>query len=155
MTHMTCPTPKAVLLCAIADAAGVLRCPNGEAFPPGLALDVAPLLPINPQLVELAAKFLNLSASAHLHIEQQFADPVELVSGAEPDHTLYLASLSPAAGVIASRAWPTLPDILRSLNGRTRIPYLRAWQVLAGGLQLNTKAVDAAEVAKYFDDDSL
>jgi hypothetical protein len=110
-------------------------------------------MPISPQLIAMTSEFFGCDVAMHLHIEQEFADPI----GGSSDEpmgiaTLYVGRLAPSAGIKASSDWPSLPLILRQLSGRARIPYLRAWQVLAGGLQLNTKAVDAAEVAKYFDD---
>ena len=149
---LNCPTSKAILLCAVDDTRGVLRCPvHGGDFP-GLVFNVTPLTPINPQLMALASSFFARDITRHLDIEQSFADPIIQRGQEIAELTLYLARLSPAAGMVAPPEWPSIPDILRSLEGRLRIPYLRAWQILAGGLQLNTKAVDAAEVAKYFED---
>jgi hypothetical protein len=152
---INCPTPHAALLIAVNDASGVLRCPLHGGDVPGLIAAVQPLMPINPQLMAMAATFFEVDVSLHLAIEQGFADPVVKSGGQEADVTLYLARLAADAGIIAEPTWPSIPMILRGLSGRARIPYLRAWQVLAGGLHLNTKAVDAAEVAKYFDDKSV
>ncbi|MBM4250725.1 MAG: hypothetical protein FJ146_02010 [Deltaproteobacteria bacterium] len=153
MMQLTCSTTKAVLLCAVEDGSAVLRCPVTHSCPPGLVVDVQPIIPINVQLIELAETFLGASVARYLDIEQAFADPVVAMKTDDPEFTLYLARLSRDSGIVAPAGWPTMPQILRSLSGRMRVPYLRAWQILAGGLQLNTKAVDAAEVAKYFEDD--
>jgi NADPH-dependent 2,4-dienoyl-CoA reductase/sulfur reductase-like enzyme len=114
---------------------------------------VRPVIPINVQLAELAESFFEAAVARHLGIEQEFADPVVATKGDSAEFTLYLARLHPDAAIVAPPSWPTIPQILRGLSGLMRVPYLRAWQILAGGLQLNTKAVDAAEVAKYFKDD--
>ena len=146
-----CKTPRAILLCAVKDAAGVLRFPEGgPGGQPGLALDVEPLAPINEQLLRGASAALGKDVALRLAVSQEFAD--EMTSADVVAATLYVGTLDPAAGIVAEKTWATMPDILRRLQGRARIPYMRAWQVLTGGLQLNTKAVDAAEVAKYFDD---
>ena len=148
---LNCPTPYAVLVCAVADAQGVLRIPvvadAGET--PGLRFAVQGLKPINIQLAEAAAQFFGREVGLHLNIEQEYADEVSTAAGAV---TLYLARLAPQAGIVASESWLSIPALLRQLSGRARIPYLRAWQVLAGGLKLTTKAVEAGEALKYFDD---
>lgn len=153
MIQLTCPTSKAILLCAVEDAAAVLRCPVVHEVPPGLVVDVRPIIPINAQLAEVASAFFKAEVGRFLDIEQTFADPLVKAKGDEAAFTLYLGRLQAGAAIVAPPEWPTLPQILRSLTGHMRVPYLRAWQILAGGLQLNTKAVDAAEVAKYFEDD--
>lgn len=153
MMQLTCPTTNAILLCAVNDASSVLRCPVVHSVPPGLVTEVRPVIPINVQLAELAESFFGAAVARHLGIEQEFADPVVATKDESAEFTLYLARLHPDAAIVAPNSWPTIPQILRGLSGRMRVPYLRAWQILAGGLQLNTKAVDAAEVAKYFEDD--
>lgn len=152
MSHLlpACPTEHFVLLCAVEDADGVLRFPEGGATPPGWRAPATALTPINPQLFAAAAAQLERDVAPWLAIEQQFADPITDDDGVVRT-TLYVGRLDRASGIVASAAWPVMPQILRRLGGRARIPYLRAWQVLAGGLYLETKAVDAAEVAKYFD----
>jgi hypothetical protein len=145
--HINCKTPTAILFCAVPDEKGVLRVAGGDANAPGLTIAVKALLPIVPQLLDAAAAELKIDAAKCVEIVQDFAD--ETQGGTA---TLYVASVSAGAGVVASPSWPSLPQILRSLKGRDRIPYLRAWQVLAGGLHLETKAIDTAELAKHFDD---
>lgn len=146
-----CPIPYAVLVCAVADAQGVLRVPVTpfSAETPGLKFAVAPLTPINIQLAAAASSFFAREVGLYLNIEQNYADAVSAADGAV---TLYLARLAPEAGIVASDSWLSIPALLRQLSGRARIPYLRAWQVLAGGLTLATKAVDAADALKYFAD---
>jgi hypothetical protein len=148
---LTCPTPYAVLVCAVADASGVLRiavdAASGET--PGLRFAVVPLIPINIQLAGAAAAFFGTEVGRHLNIEQDYADAISRHDG---DTTLYLSRLDPAAGIVASAEWLSIPALLRQLTGRARIPYLRAWQVLAGGLTLATKAVDAAAALKHLTD---
>ena len=149
---LSCKTPSAVLLVAVRDSLGVLRVPGGAGAFPGLTVAVAPLMPILPQLTDAASAFFGKDVARRLDIVQDYADELLETPGGEPVATLYVATLAPEAEVLAQAEWPSMPDILRRLKGKSRIPYLRAWQVLAGGLHLNTKAVDAAELAKHFDD---
>ena len=145
-----CATPRAHLLLAVPDAAAVLRFPGGHAPTPGIEVAVQALTPIGPQLVDAAVAALGAGIPAlGVLVEQEFADALATASGAA---TLYVATLRLGSAFVAPNHWPTMPEILRRLKGRERIPFMRAWQVLAGGLHLNTKAVDAAEVARYFDD---
>jgi hypothetical protein len=144
-----CPTDVAVLLAAVPDANGVLRLPtSGDATAPGLHVRVQPLAPIAAQLVEAAAAAIDLGPAAGmaLSLVDGFADPVTLANGEAA--TLYVGRVSPGAAT-APASWPSVPDLLRAMaKNRSRVPYLRAWQVLAGGLDDSVKALDAAEVAK-------
>jgi len=145
----TCKTDFAVLLCAVADAKGVLRFPitTPDTDTPGLDLVVAPLVPINELLMKAAAAVLGEGVGRHLEINQEYADEIAVTGG--PNVTLYLARLAPAAGFVATAEWPTMPELLRALQGRKRLPYLRAWQVLAGGLTLDTKAVETDKLPVF------
>lgn len=151
MTQIYCKTDLAVLLAAVADAKGVLRFPTTEgAALPGLYVDVAPLIPIYEQLKRGASSALGLDVSRNLRIWDEFADEVPLVDGRVA--TLYVGLLEGMTTDVAAR-WPVMPDLLRRMDkNRSRLPVLRAWQILQGGLKLDTKAVEAGEVAKYFDD---
>ena len=148
-----CPTDVAVLLVAVPDAHGVLRLPtSGDTAAPGLIVRVQPLAPIGAQLVEAAAAAIDLGPAAGLavDVETAFADPVTLAGGEAA--TLYVARVAQGAAT-APASWPSVPEVLRAMaKNRARVPYLRAWQVLAGGLNDSVKAVDAAEVARHLRD---
>lgn len=151
-----CKTDHAILLVAVRDERGVLRVPSSEAAAlPGLNFAVKPLTPINEQLVATASAFFGRNVALALHVWQELADELTLPSGARA--TLYVASLNDPA-VVATSAWPVIPELLRALPAtKLRLPYLRAWQVLQGGLKVDTKALDVsdADMKKYFpkDDD--
>lgn len=149
MKMLRCRTDSAILLVAVADAAGVLRFPSdftSESMH-GLHLAVQPLLPIGPQLVAVASRVLESDVSTSLDICQDFADEV-FINGATQT-TVFVGRVT-RSDLIAPQGWLSFPDILRSMvRDRRRLPYLRAWQVLTGALSLNTKAVDVAEVAKH------
>ncbi len=142
-----CKTPWAVLLCAVADEGKVLRFPDQGGATPGLRFAVTPLTPINEQLVRAASSHFYVEVGLHLQICQEFADELPGLA-ADAGTTLYLATLSEAAGIVAPTAWTNMPDLLRRLTGRTRVPYMRAWQILAGGLTETSKVIDAADLAK-------
>ncbi len=148
-----CPTDYAVLLCAVPDERGVLRFPSNDSTElPGLNFAVEAGLPINDQLIQVAEKTLNARLHGKLDVSQDFADPVVRVDG-QPA-TLYVATVAEGAKRSDS-SWPSLPEILRALpKNKGRVPYLRAWQILTGGLKLDTKAVDMADVERHFRDDN-
>ncbi len=148
---LNCQTDFAVLLCAVPDERGVLHFPsNDSTLLPGLNFTVAGLTPINEQLIKEAEGFFGKRLGNSLQITQEFADPVPRPDGVMA--TLYLATVAQGS-VTFDPSWRSLPEILRGLpKNKGRVPFLRAWQILSGGLQLDTKAVDMAEVAKHFDD---
>ena len=152
-----CKTPIAVLLLGVKDAKGVMRFPSGpgtnEARTSGLRIDVQPLLPINEQLVAAASTALATPLALALDVVQEFADEMQLPDGQAA--TVYLATVNEtrAPDVQAQSGWASMPDILRGMDkDRRRLPYLRAWQILTGGLTLNTKALEASEVLKALED---
>lgn len=151
MTPIYCKTDHAVLLLAVRDERGVLRFPSSQgATIPGLHMPVRPLMPIQAQLTAAASDCVERDVALHFRLCDEFADEIRLPDGREA--TLYVANLEEPR-VTAPSSWPVMPDILRSLpRDKSRVPYLRAWQILQGGLQLNTIAVDAEEVKKHFDD---
>jgi hypothetical protein len=160
MLQLICKTPLAIFLVGVADERGVLRFPTaGDAEAPGLRIPVRALVPINEQLVAAASAALGAAVGPALDIVQDFADEMELADGA--GCTVYVARLNAARlapssqTVIAEAAngWPSFPELLRGMSKtRRRLPFLRAWQVLSGGLELTTKAVDMDEVRRHFDD---
>lgn len=153
MLHLYCKTSVAVLLLGIKDEHGVMRFPrSGDERAAGYVFDVLPRVPINEQLVEHAGRALGEPVRLSLAVQQEFADEMPLADGTLA--TVYLATLADAAAerIKARSEWPSLPDILRGMDrDRRRLPYLRAWQILTGGLKLNTKAVDANELKNLFD----
>ena len=157
MLQLFCKTPVAVLLLGVKDAKGVMRFPSGpgegEARTSGLRIDVRPLVPINEQLMAAASTALATPLALALDVVQEFADELTLPDGQAA--TVYLATVNEtrAPQVQARSEWASMPDILRGMDkDRRRLPYLRAWQILTGGLTLNTKAVEASELRKSLDD---
>lgn len=149
MLHIYCNTPVAVFLCGLRDTTGVLRFPPVEGDVPGLSFETRPRTPINEQLIDQLKETLarETGASAEnleLDINQEYSDTVDLPDGRQG--TLYVAI---GSGVEGPESWPRLPDLLRAMPAdRSRVPYLRAWQVLTGGLKLNTKALETEDIEK-------
>jgi len=147
-----CKTDGAILFVGIPDERGVLRFPSNAAAGdlPGLHVKLQPALGLGEQLAQALSAFLGIDVSRHLEVNATFAD--ELKPAAGPATTLYVAVLR-MSGVVAEPAWPSLPDVLRALpRDKSRVPYLRSWQVLTGGYQLNTKAASLEEALKHLRD---
>lgn len=139
--HLYCPTDTAILLLATKDEGGVMR------FPP-IEIAARPLVSIDEQIVQAASAALGLDLTLKIRIEQQYADEMTRADGTVT--TVYLATVSDGVAPPAKKEWPTLPDLLRSLpKDRSRLPFMRAWQILTGGLTLNTKAVDMNEAKEH------
>ena len=151
MPTIYCKCDHAILLAAVPDSRGVLRFPsNTQSLQPGLHVAVRALIPIYDQLTQAVSALIGQDVARQLHIWDDFADELTLLGGNAA--IMYVASLNGVTPEMAE-TWPVMPAILRALpKNRGRLPYLRAWQVLQGGLQLNTKAIEAADLAKHFDD---
>ena len=149
--HIQCETPEATLLLAVKSPDGVLRFPNDETQWPGLSLKVNILLNINSQLMERSRQEFN-DPTLRIDIWQDYSAQIFDSTGAAVT-TLYVAKYSPSDEVQAKlpfQKWETLPALIRSLpKDRNRLAYLKAWQVLSGGLEENTKALDVDEVSRY------
>jgi len=151
-TLTPCKTDVAILFVGIPDAHDVLRFPSNapEAGFPGLHVTLQPALGVGEQLTQALSGFLGVDVGRHLEVNATFADELKPATG--PAATLYVAVLR-MSGVVAEPAWPSLPDVLRSLpRDKGRVPYLRSWQVLTGGYQLNTKAASLEEALKHLRD---
>ncbi len=137
----SCQTDIALVLLGVSDEKGVLRFPKSDgAKIPGIHFAVKPLLAINPQISEAISSHFGVELGVHLTIEQNFFDATNGDDGAVV--SIYLATLAQTAPITYQTSWPTMPDLLRQLSGRDRLPFLRAWQVFAGGLTLDTKALE-------------
>lgn len=149
-THIQCETGEAVLLVAVRCSDNILRFPNDESKWPGLSFQVNQLLPINPQLIERAQSELGPKAQG-ISIWQEYS--AQMLEGVSPIATLYVAMYEPTPEDLAdlpTSSWATLPALIRTLaKDRNRLAYLKAWQILSGGLEESTKALDVNEVARY------
>lgn len=111
-----------------------------EIFP-GLAFNVVPGIAIDIQIMDAIQKTVGLLPGS-ISIQQDFAEP--LSADERVSATLYLAVSGVAIG--KNDRWQTLPAILRKMDkDRRRIAYVKAWQVLSGSLDLDTRAVEVPE----------
>jgi len=148
--HIQCSTPRAVLLIAVEGPRGLFRFPNDRGDWPGLGLQVDMLNSINEQLQRRAQEFFGPWGS-RCHIWQEYSALLDR-DGSAPA-TLYVAKITPKDNELDERTWAqwlTLPELVQTLpKDRNRLSYLKAWQILSGALEENTKALDVDEVARY------
>ncbi len=146
---INCDTPHATLLLAVECEDGLLRFPNDASFWPGLGFKVDMMLPINEQLQSAAKKYIE-DQWPKVSIWQEYSSLLQ--HDGVMDSTLYVAKIRPDYSLLPSawQSWQTLPALIRTLpKDRNRLAFLKAWQVLSGGLEESTKALDVAEVAKH------
>lgn len=148
--HIHCDTPHATLLIAVQCADQLLRFPNDGSFWPGIGFKVDPVLGINEQLMSAASIHLGVIGK-DLSIWQEYSAVLEHVG--VMSSTLYVSKVVPKDFSVLPSAWDswqTLPVLIRTLpKDRNRLAFLRAWQVLSGGLEESTKALDVEEVARH------
>ncbi|MCX6118803.1 MAG: hypothetical protein NT027_14780 [Proteobacteria bacterium] len=154
--HLYCNTPYATVLIAVPVNEAPLKFPNDASFWPGIGFKVDPLLSINDQILLAIHKVLP-SSGLKVHIWQEYSDLLQREG--VMDSTLYVARIDepgsqqldqPKPSFGETQTWSTLPDLIRTLpKDRNRLAYLKAWQVLSGALEENTKALDVAEVVKH------
>ena len=144
--HIYCKTKFAVLLAGIPDDKKVFRFPNNGKAYPGICFEPIPLMPISDQLSDQLQKNLKLDQSVAMEINHDYADQID------EEYTVYLAIVDPK-NYKAQSSWQSMPELLRGMDrSRKRLPFLRAWQVLSGGLKLDTTALENADLSKYLDD---
>lgn len=150
--HIRCSTENAILIVGVFDAKKVMRFPDDGHVHGGILLQPKRGLPIDPQLVDAALKALDQSVPpTAFSIYQEFAEVVSLPEVG--DVTVYLGLINEEA-LTATSEWASFPDIIRRLpKDRTRLPYLKAWQVLTGGLKLDTRAIENADLESLLSSD--
>jgi hypothetical protein len=145
-TLIHCPTDIAVLLLALKREDGLILIPTDDGPIPGIVRRVNTTLPINPQLLDIAAERTKIPR-IEISIWQEFQDGILMPDGSRA--TVYAARSLIQPELIPQDARP-LPDILRSmLPNRNRVAYMRALQVFSGALEEQTKALDLEEVRRH------
>lgn len=143
MLPIYCKTERAVLVLGVFDERKVMYFVNDDLPSPGINLEISGTTPMNQLIAERIMD--QFGGSADFNIYQEFQEVFADEDGIET--TLFLGELTTEGRVDSE--WPTMPEILRSMpKNKSRVAYLKAWQVLTGGLQLNTKAVEVSEVKK-------
>lgn len=156
--HIYCPTSKAIVLFAaqFGDQFGDTRLnPNIMRFPvnnrrlPGLHLTAHPNEPINGRILEEIAKSGSVT---DIQIWQEFRGEFTCEN---EDYTLYVAKGQISGLPALTEQWPTLPELLQAMpKDRIRLVYLKAWQVLTGALEQESKAIDIQEAIKALQADA-
>ncbi|MEY4632558.1 MAG: hypothetical protein RIQ81_2678 [Pseudomonadota bacterium] len=156
-----CPTPHAVVLVPLDSGSGLWLFPSDPGPWAGLRLEVTPLQPVIPQIMESIAGRLGVSlVKAGYDVSQSFQEVVQLPEGpatlyvVQPPRAPYrlipasaLQAATPSAGNAIRFA--TLPEWLgRMPVERQRLAWLKAWQVYQGVAALEVKAVELDEVIR-------
>ena len=152
MIRPYCKTDLAFFMVGIKDEKGVMRFPDDKNVRPGIFIEVKPLIPINELMVDGLKRVLGPDWKPDFNICQELSEEIELEDGRSA--TVYVGTV-PDHSFQAPGDWPSMPDILRSMpKNKGRISYLKAWQVLTGGLTINTKVLEAEEVlnSSWFDE---
>lgn len=155
-----CPTSLAIILIPLDSGSGTWVFPSDPGPWTGLRLDVAPLQPVIPQIMESTGKRLGVSLlAAGYDVSPDFQEPLQLPEGpatlyvVQPPrapHRLIQANLvqSPLVFGDAMR-FATLPEWLGKMPGeRQRLAWLRAWQVYQGVAMQEVKAVELDEAIR-------
>ncbi|MFK7872914.1 MAG: hypothetical protein AB8C84_07035 [Oligoflexales bacterium] len=131
-----CKTQSAVLLLGV-EIEGVLR------FPSAPVIRRAGRTPVVELFVEYAKTTINSELRGiDIHYWHQFSETVMLYG---EEQTLCVARILPEQKNIC-QDWVTMPNLIRSLpKDRSRLPWLKAWQVYAGGYDQECRAVEADE----------
>lgn len=130
--HIHCPTDKAIALVGFRSTNGLLIFPSNSEILPGIHFDCDSNLFINDQIKGIVEKLAGERLGIALEMIQDFAEPLPLEDGSEA--TLYLAVLNRSTGSI-SPDWRSLPELIRKMpKDKKRIVYIKAWQILSGGL---------------------
>lgn len=145
--HVSAPTEVVVFLVGIEDELGVLRFPTKNSFNPGIVFKADRKVPINEQIIketEAITGYENLNLI--LNIEQNFSSEIYLPN--KEKATLYVGSIL-KKNLKTHEDWKALPIILREMpKDKNRASYLKAWQVLMGGLTQDNKVIEAEDAAK-------
>lgn len=146
--HLFCKTDEAILLLGCESEIGPMRFPSESQDLPGLRIKVDPRMPITEQLLAKAAEYIGIEkVKRHVDIVQEHCETFAIEGGKEI--TLFVGTMH-FRHRVAQHSWATMPDLLKAMpKNRTRLPYLKAWQVLTGALTANVKAVDLEEALKH------
>lgn len=149
--HLSSPHDVIILLLGVKDSKGILRFPSKNTFNPGIVFKAERNIPVNVQLIKEAEKitgFSNLNLA--LEIEQNFRGDVQLPN--QSFSSLYVGMVVDSEAQ-AKPSWKSLPEILREMpKHKNRTIYLKAWQVLMGGLTQDNKVLEAEDADQALKD---
>lgn len=150
-----CQTPKAVVMATVTGTDGIVRIFTENSIQPGVIFEPKPLLPIVEQITSLLRTHDEFQAdSLQFQVRSNYSDELTLNDGTAA--TLYIATAAaPEKSLTGMNGgpeslWRPIPEILRAMpQNRSRLVYLRAWQVLLGALEEGVKAVDLDEAMRH------
>lgn len=125
----------------------VYKFPLDRKGPPGLLTKVDQTKAVFPQLAQRVEEFFaRKSLVQYLEFVENYVDTVK----SKPELgqvQLFVANWKPIVTKDDAKDWVTMPQILRDLGpGKERLTYLRAFQVLQGGLSETTDVVDTKDL---------
>ncbi len=138
-----------ILLVACRDEAGFFRFPNGSVTHGfGLSIEIVHGFSEEMQITQIVEQHLDRGGlHGAVKILACFKD--SLVAEDGRFCTLFVATLAESSGFIAPSSWMTLPDILRMMpKDRSRLPYMKAMQVLAGAQDEGMTVVELDEAMR-------
>ena len=136
-------TPNITLLLACDGPKGLFHFPNDEDPFPGINMSISHGLTWHDTMRDVGSEFLGKPELNSKILPIMVMEP-EIEKGNDGS-TLVLARIHKEE-FLAPDLWPTLPALLHGMpKNKTRVPYLKAFQVLAGGLSQETQAVEMDE----------
>ena len=126
-----CTTDRAIALIGFSDERGLLCFPSDNKALPGIHFKMGPQYSLTEQLIEqLGTRFNAKISERELLVDPTFQAIFEVKN---TSFTLYVGrceAKAPEFGLVE-----LLPSLLRGMPAnKTRAVYLRAWQVLSGGM---------------------
>ena len=141
MVDLGAISKKAIILCAVRDPKQVIRFPGDGNPLGGLELMLDHSLLSHQQIVDRIVQETSVSREKVALIEA--VEPV-ISYGAEKAK-IVLALVHPS-DLIAPESWDPLPQIIVKLpKDKTRVPYIKVMQILAGGYDSSALAVELSQ----------
>lgn len=139
--HLHTDAPQILLILAAKTSDGLMKIYDRGSFPPGLVIPMSPREFVEEKCIAIARTQLVLDDSHAIDVCQEYQAVL-------PDGTpVYLAQIRKT---IDHQSFRSIPELLRNFPAdRTRVAYIKAWQVLMGGLEETTKAVSVEDVLKH------
>ncbi|MCB9228378.1 MAG: hypothetical protein H6618_02085 [Deltaproteobacteria bacterium] len=134
----SCPAGNAILFLALPDSKGVFRFPSVHSRYPGLHFQPDHRRPLCDQFIRVVSDELGEPVSG-MQIEI-FQDFCEMLPG--HDSCVYAGRFLQPRHLIRPH-WLPLPLLLKQMpSDRSRLPFLKAWQLLSGVHKEDLRAIE-------------
>ena len=134
-------TKHIIALCATKDSHDQIKILDEGGKFGGVHIKVEHSLVAHQQIQDELAKRTGAKANQVILVESL----TPTISYEKNENTLVLVIIPPLAG-ISSENWALLPDIIKRLPAdKSRVPYIKALQILAGGLETDSTAVQLSK----------